>query len=255
MIAEQAIERLKDFRTREKRRALPDDFNVYVEHQYNIDALDTAIEALSKQCASSEQADHIADDGKMVDQFREVTKKADSEVYYSDEWWKNYIRSRMRQDDVPDTNVGDTISKQAAIDAVLSVIPYDEYRKERIEYWKERIEEAVGNLPSAQPERKTEFFVKLTVRNSNGRPYYSIIYLEDGNEFEGYSSYSLDVISGYLKRYFEFAQPERKTGHWIYNSPVTMKCDQCGYVIKDWEWVKANYCAGCGSPMMKEGER
>lgn len=38
------------------------------------------------------------------------------------------------------------ISRQAAIDAVLSVIPYDEY-------WKGQIEEAVGKLPSAQPER------------------------------------------------------------------------------------------------------
>jgi len=135
MIAEQAIERLKDFRTREKRRALPDDFNVYVEHQYNIDALDAAIEALSKQCASSEQADHIADFDKMVDlkkrtaterliiakslidsviadsdndQFREVKKKADSEANCSDEWWKNYIRPRMRRDDVHDINVGNT---------------------------------------------------------------------------------------------------------------------------------------------------
>ena len=40
------------------------------------------------------------------------------------------------------------IDRQAAIDAVLSVVPYDEY-------WKEQIEKAVGNLPSAQPERKT----------------------------------------------------------------------------------------------------
>lgn len=39
----------------------------------------------------------------------------------------------------------DLIDRQAAIDAVLSVIPYDEY-------WKEQIEKAVANLPSAQPE-------------------------------------------------------------------------------------------------------
>lgn len=37
----------------------------------------------------------------------------------------------------------DYISRQAAIDAVLSVIPYDEY-------WKEQVEIAVNNLPSAQ---------------------------------------------------------------------------------------------------------
>lgn len=38
----------------------------------------------------------------------------------------------------------DVISRQAAIDAVLGVVPYDEY-------WKEQIEKAVNALPSAQP--------------------------------------------------------------------------------------------------------
>ena len=51
-------------------------------------------------------------------------------------------------------------------------------------------------------------FEELKVIDLNGRPYYSIIYLENGNEFEGYSSYDLKVISEYLKRYFGFAQPE-----------------------------------------------
>ena len=51
-------------------------------------------------------------------------------------------------------------------------------------------------------------FEVLKVIDLNGRPYYSIIYFEDGNEFEGYSSYDLKVISEYLKRYFGFAQPE-----------------------------------------------
>ena len=63
------------------------------------------------------------------------------------------------------------------------------------------IYKAIECLSSSQPERNTEF-VKLTVRDINGKPYYSIIYLEDGNEFEGYSSYSLDVVSDYLKEYF-----------------------------------------------------
>ena len=41
--------------------------------------------------------------------------------------------------------MSDLISRQAAIDTVLSVIPYDDY-------WKEQIEKAVNKLPSAQPE-------------------------------------------------------------------------------------------------------
>lgn len=69
--------------------------------------------------------------------------------------------------------------------------------------------------PSEQPEQDREF-IRLTVRDSNGRPYYSIIYLEVdangvGHDVEGYSSYSLDVISDYLKKYFmPSTQPEYK---------------------------------------------
>lgn len=39
--------------------------------------------------------------------------------------------------------MSDLIDRQAAIDAVLLAIPDDEY-------WKEQVEKAVGNLPSAQ---------------------------------------------------------------------------------------------------------
>ena len=106
--------------------------------------------------------------------------------------------------------------------------------------------EAIDRVASAQPERKTKF-VKLTVRDSNGRPFYSIIYLEDGNEFEGYSSYSLDVISDYLKRYFEFAQPEPNTGRWIDDN-----CSECGQYV--YHGDVRNFCPNCGAKMLKEDE-
>jgi len=48
------------------------------------------------------------------------------------------------------------------------------------------------------------------------------------------------------------AQPERKKGKWIYNSPVTMKCNQCGLVIKDWDWHRFKYCPNCISDMKGE---
>jgi hypothetical protein len=50
------------------------------------------------------------------------------------------------------------------------------------------------------------------------------------------------------------AQPERKKGKWIYNSPVTMKCDQCGLVIKDWDWHRVKYCPNCMAEMRGEQE-
>jgi len=48
------------------------------------------------------------------------------------------------------------------------------------------------------------------------------------------------------------AQPERKMGKWIYNSPVTMKCDQCGFVIKDWDWHRFKFCPNCRADMRGE---
>lgn len=50
------------------------------------------------------------------------------------------------------------------------------------------------------------------------------------------------------------AQPERKTGKWIYNSPVTMKCDQCGFVIKDWDWHRFKFCPNCDCDIRGEQE-
>ena len=103
----------------------------------------------------------------------------------------------------------DTISRQAAIDAPVKMV------SEGIEWIPVY---HLKDLPSAQPDENDQEFIKLTVRYSNGRPYYSIIYLEYdkngvGHDFVGYSSYSLDVISDYLKKYFmPSAQPEPQ---WI----------------------------------------
>lgn len=49
-------------------------------------------------------------------------------------------------------------------------------------------------------------------------------------------------------------EPERKKGKWIYNSPVTMKCDQCGFVIKDWDWHRFKFCPNCDCDMRGEQE-
>lgn len=144
--------------------------------------------------------------------------------------------------------MNDVISRQAAIDAINAL-------HDKPNAWLDCAVDAVITLPSAQPEHKTEDFVKLTVRNSNGRPYYSIIYLEDGNEFEGYSSYSLDVISDYLRRYFGFAQPECKTGRWEYvdyGGVGNYHCTACREIcICNGDY---NFCPNCGAKMLEDGE-
>ncbi len=127
--------------------------------------------------------------------------------------------------------MNDLISRQA----VLEICDRRTIRS-AMQVWRE-----VTKLPSAQPEQDREF-IKLTVRNSNGKPYYSIIYLEVdnngvGHDFEGYSSYSLDVISDYLKKYFmPSAQPElpkwAQKVERMYNNALTMP-----YIQKPLAWA------------------
>ena len=45
----------------------------------------------------------------------------------------------------------------------------------------------------------SKIFKKLII---DKKGYYSIIYDENGEEYEGYSSFSLDIISDFLKEYF-----------------------------------------------------
>ena len=65
--------------------------------------------------------------------------------------------------------------------------------------------------------------------------------------YNGYEWYNepCDSCTG---RHYHW-RPVMKTGKWIYNSPVTMKCDQCGIVIKDWDWHRFKICPGCGAKM------
>lgn len=47
-------------------------------------------------------------------------------------------------------------------------------------------------------------FVRIVADSVQGKPYYSIMFKEDGILCKGYSSYSLDVISEFLKKHFIF---------------------------------------------------
>ena len=62
------------------------------------------------------------------------------------------------------------------------------------------------------------------------------------------------------------AQPERKTGRWIYGEDDVAMCDgyhcsECGFFVP-WDYKRKfidfikdyNFCPNCGSPMEKEGE-
>jgi len=77
-----------------------------------------------------------------------------NEPRWSDNEIVNFLKSRpSAQPDVPDTNVGDLISRQAAIDAVGADVIERDRPPVEVKYWNMGLERAsiiLGNLPSAQ---------------------------------------------------------------------------------------------------------
>lgn len=45
-------------------------------------------------------------------------------------------------------------------------------------------------------------FEEIDISDLSGRPYYSIIYWDGDEKHCGYSSYSIEIISEFLKEYF-----------------------------------------------------
>lgn len=56
--------------------------------------------------------------------------------------------------------------------------------------------------PERIREDKRYIFERITVRMIDRKPYYEIEYIDNGERMTGYGSYSITVISDYLKQYF-----------------------------------------------------
>lgn len=123
----------------------------------------------------------------------------------------------------------DLISRQAAIDAVRNYLL--ECQIEDGDYHADGIMYELDCLPSVQPEQKNErIFQEIVVEypsistypECEGKPYFSIKYTEDRQDFIGYGTYKPDVLSEYLKKDFmPSAQPEitKRTAETEQNVP------------------------------------
>ena len=91
-------------------------------------------------------------------------------------------------------------------------------------------------------------FKRLTSTMFNGKLYYSIVYEKDGEEHEGYSSFSLDVISDFLKEYFLPEPKQTDSGDDLIRrrDAIDAMCSVCGndcdkskfvYDAPQWEQV------------------
>ena len=127
----------------------------------------------------------------------------------------------------------DMISRQAAIDVIrASASKYTGFMEMEM-YTDDDAVEAIEGLPSAQPEKQHErIFQEIIVEypsystypECKGKPYFSIKYAENGQEFIGYGTYKPEVLSEYLKEYFmPSAQAERT-------------CVNCGRTVNNGGW-------------------
>jgi len=179
--------------------------------------------------------------------------------------------------DVPDINVGGTISRQQAIDAIMGEYPdahypdwyaskiralpsVQPYTAEEIDKMQElesaQLEKAYElGRESAQPEERTEKRTETHACDliSRQAAIDGKISIQCANGVEIYSDEAVPVE--YLKA-LPSAQSERKTGTWIpqdFNKSDGMKtttvyyfpkCSVCGYTASP-----TNYCPHCGADM------
>ena len=138
--------------------------------------------------------------------------------------------------------MNDTISKQAAIDAIKRAIWDKHTAKDAID--------AVCNVPSAQP-----------VDKDTNVPTNDIISRQAVKEWlyrwEGYID--KDMIARMQYRVIDIPSAERKKGEWMrlgeYPDGESLKCSECGVVLEDWVMgAFFNYCPNCGADMRGEAD-
>ena len=139
--------------------------------------------------------------------------------------------------------MSDLISRQAAIDVIGNVPDHDDGM-----VWEalSHAQRDVALLPSAQPFNQGQSRIQSSDCISRQAAIDAVDKRFDDIPME--QTQEILLLRRDL-RTLPSAEPERKKGKWIYNSPVTMKCNQCGLVIKDWDWHRFKYCPNCCAKM------
>lgn len=98
-------------------------------------------------------------------------------------------------------------------------------------------------------------FAQIIVNNSEDKPYYSIMYWENGEMNIGFSSYNLDYVRRWLNEEFEVKRNVDVApvvhGWWNANEI----CSLCGEKSTEgldatiWNYWLPNYCPHCGAKM------
>lgn len=126
------------------------------------------------------------------------------------EKWDCEFQSRENMVEKTEAKQGDLISRSALIKAVEQGegISWKTYHKEATCVRKKYID----NAPTVVKQKGEREFIEIltqyvpddlcTYPEYREKPYYSIHYRENGEEFVGYGTYKIEVLSRYLQDYF-----------------------------------------------------
>ncbi len=104
----------------------------------------------------------------------------------------------------------------------------------------------------ADHEKIKTCFAQIIVNNSEDKPYYSIMYWENGEMNIGFSSYNLDYVRRWLNEEFEVKRnvdvaPVVRRGKWGCYEPLSdgYRCSSCKLTHRNC----TAYCPNCGARM------
>ena len=179
--------------------------------------------------------------------------------------------------DVPDTNVGDMISRQMAIDAVSEYatiwmsytddMSASDIAQEAINSAKDTMIRILKEQPTVQPDHVADIGKKVEGDCISRKTALDAFGLSEktrkyGGDHSGYDTRMLYEIQDTLED-LPAVQPEPHEGHWILYDKrfpwrTWYKCSECGNYL-DFSGVNggrgdANFCPNCGADMRKENE-
>ena len=154
--------------------------------------------------------------------------------------------------------MSDLIERQKAIEALLKEFERDTPKAIRAKL-------TLENLPSAQPEKRTEKHTETHACDLISRQAAIDAHYEYCNKHPdaGFPVWSLKILEDLPSAQPEvlacgegelIAQPERKTGKWIEHNPhkwglgIVFECSECGEKI---DCEPSNYCPNCGADMQR----
>ena len=150
----------------------------------------------------------------------------DHEIQIADEAFSDCMKIindlPSAQPDVPDTNVGDIISRQAVIEALHTRFR-DGFDGDK--WWNStHVLAAIEGLSTAQP------FTEEQIQTMQ------------------------ELESAQIEKAYELGKADRPTGHWIKNDNGTFSCSNCQSWIPEEQHHYARYCLYCGARMESEEE-